>query len=257
MPVRLIRQERVGSHLVLALDKPRGNAIDPPLVQELIEAIADAAADERVAGVVLASQHDRVFCPGLDLVGLSELDREQMRAFMLRFAAATWALFGFPKPLVAAVHGHAVAGGCILALTADWRLLARGAQIGLNEVKIGVPFPWSVSLLLRARVSPAFHARVALLGRNFEGEDAVAAGLADELLAVEGFREAALRRLGEFTDKDAYSFSRTKAYLRDDTLASMKSQEEARIGEWLDAWFAPATRDRVRRTVDALTKGAC
>lgn len=212
--------------------------------------------DERVDGVLLASEHPRVFCPGLDLVELSALDREAMRAFMLGFAAATWSLFGFPKPLVAAVHGHAIAGGCILALTADWRLLARGAQIGLNEVKIGVPFPWSVSLLLRARVAPAFHARVALLGRNFEGEDAVDVGLADELVAADGVREAALRRLGEFTDKDPYSFSRTKAYLRDDTLAAMKADEEARIGEWLDAWFSPATRDRVRKTVDALAKGA-
>ncbi len=252
----LVRRERVGAHLVLALDKPRGNAIDPPLVEELIATLSEAEADNRVAGVLLASTHPRVFCPGLDLVGLVELDHQAMRAFMLRFAEVVWALFGFPKPLVAAVHGHAIAGGCILAMTADWRVIARGAQIGLNEVKIGVPFPWSVAQLLRAGVAPAFHARAALLGHNFQGEDAVSAGLADELVATEGFREAALRRLAEFTDKDAYSFTKTKVYLRGDTLAAMKGREETHIGEWLQAWFSPSTRDRIRKTVEALAKGA-
>ena len=249
-----VRRESVGRHLVLALDKARGNAIDLPLVEELIEAIGEAAADDEVTGVLLASTHPKVFCPGLDLVGLVDLDREAMQGFMLRFAEAVWALYALPKPLVAAVHGHAVAGGCILALCADWRVVARGAQIGLNEVKVGVPFPWTVSLLLRASVGPASVARVALLGRNFEGEDAVAVGLADELIATEGFRDAALRRLEEFTDKDAYSFARTKAYLRDDTLVAMRAHEADRIGEWLDAWFSTGTRDRIRRTVDALAK---
>ncbi len=250
----LIRRESFGRHLVLSLDKSRGNAIDPPLLEELIAAAGQAAADDAVAGVLLESTHPKVFSPGLDLVGLADFERDAMRAFMLRFAEATWALFGFPKPLVAAVHGHAVAGGCILALCADWRVIAQGAQIGLNEVKVGVPFPWSVSLLLRHSVAPAFHAKVAQLGRNFEGEEAVAVGLADELLASEGFRDAALSRLEEFTDKDAYSFATTKAYLRSDTLAAMKASEKVRLEEWLDAWFSPGTRDRIRKTVEALSK---
>lgn len=251
----LIRHELAGRHLVLELDKPRANAIDGPLVEELIAAAGRAAADERVAGVLLASSHPKVFCPGLDLVSLVELERAAMRAFMLRFAEAVWGLYGLAKPVVAAVHGHAVAGGCILALTADWRCAARGAQLGLNEVKVGVPFPWSVAQLLRRSVAPPCEARVALLGRNFEGDEAVATGLADELLATEGFRAACLRRLEEFTDKDAYSFARTKAYLRGDTLAAMKAHEASRIDEWLDAWFAQTTRDRIRKTVDALGRG--
>jgi len=252
----LIRRERVDRHLVLELDKPRANAIDAPLVEELIAVAAEAKEDGAVSGVLLASSHPRVFCPGLDLVSLVELDRGAMRAFMLRFAEATWALYALPKPVVAAVHGHAVAGGCILALTADWRAVARGAQVGLNEVKVGVPLPWSVALLLRASVAPPHHARVALLGRNFEGEEAVSAGLADEILATEAFRASCLRRLEEFTDKHPYSFARTKAYLRDDTLAAMKAHERDRIDEWLDAWFSDSTRDRIRKTVEALGKGS-
>ena len=88
-----------------------------------------------------------------------------------------WALYGLPRPMVAGVNGHAVAGGCILALTADHRVLRRGgAQIGLNEVRVGLPLPWSVSELLRASVPPPALGQVALLGRNFADEEAIRSG---------------------------------------------------------------------------------
>ena len=252
----LIRREARGRHLVLTLDKARGNAMDPPLVEELLAAAREAAEDASVGGVLLASSHPKLFCPGLDLVELFALDRGAMRAFMLRFAQAMWAFYVLPKPVVAAVSGHAVAGGCILALTADWRVLVPGAQIGLNEVKIGVPLPWSVTSLLRHTVAPGAYSKVALLGRNFEGDEALRTGLVDELAPAEGFLDACLRRLGEFTEKDLYSFARTKAYLRGDVLLAMKVREAELIDEWLDGWFAPSTRERIRITVEALSKKA-
>lgn len=248
----LIRRERRGKLLVLALDKPRGNAIDAPLIEELIFAAREAEADAGVAGVLLASAHPKLFSPGLDLTTLIEYDRGAMRAFMLRFAEAVWALYGLGKPLVAAVNGAAVAGGCILALTADWRVLKRGAPIGLNEVKIGVPLPWSVALLLKSTTGPEALARVALLGRNFESEEAIRAGLADELAEDDGLQVLALERLQELADKDAYAFARTKHYLRRDALAAMRAEENALLDEWLAGWFAPATQARIRQTVASL-----
>ncbi|MCY0726014.1 enoyl-CoA hydratase/isomerase family protein, partial [Klebsiella pneumoniae] len=82
-----------------------------------------------------------------------------------------------PKPVVAAVGGHAVAGGCVLALTADWRVIKHGAVIGLAEVRVGVPFPFGVVTLLERSIAPARLAEVALFGRNYESEEAVATGL--------------------------------------------------------------------------------
>src|SRR6185369_9186649 len=106
--------------------------------------------------VLLASAHPKLFSPGLDLVSLYEYDRPAMESFLGKFAATIWSLYDLRKPVVAAIAGHAVAGGCVLALTADYRVLRRGGvQIGLNEVKVGVPLPWSVALLLRASVPPA------------------------------------------------------------------------------------------------------
>jgi enoyl-CoA hydratase/carnithine racemase len=250
----LIRRETRDGQLMLTLDKARGNAMNPALIEELLDAAREAAEAESVRGVLLASARPKLFCPGLDLVELFELERPAMRAFMLRFAEAMWTLFALPKPVVAAVSGHAIAGGCILALTADWRVLAPGAQIGLNEVKIGVPLPWSVALLLRYTAAPTACSEVALLGRNFEGDAALRAGLADELAAPEDFRDACLRRLAEFTEKDLHAFARTKAYLRGDTVAAMKAREAELLGEWLDGWFAPGTRERIRGIVEGLAR---
>jgi len=249
-----IRRERQGSLSVLRLDKARGNAIDESLVQELRDACRELDADDGVRGVLLASAHPKLFCPGLDLVSLVEFDRPRLQRFMTAFGEMACALYGLRKPVVAAVSGHAVAGGCILAMAADWRVLRRGATIGLNEVKVGVPLPLSISELLRATVAPASLARVALLGRNFADEEALAAGLADELADESRFEPACFARLQEFAEKDAYSLAVTKTYLRADALRRMRAEDPAAVAQWLDGWFSPGTQTRIRSIVGSLTR---
>ena len=179
-----IRLERTGGLVTARFDKARGNAIDEPFTQELLDVATQLGADPDVRGVTLV-----------------EYDRAAMERFMRLFAEAVWALYALRKPVVAAVGGHAVAGGCILALTADYRVLKRGGvQMGLNEVKVGVPLPWSVALLLRASVPSAALTQVALLGRNFADDDARAVGLADQLADADGFEDFCRARLEEFRD---------------------------------------------------------
>ena len=247
-----VRIEKTAAVAILRLDKARGNAIDEPLVQELLEAARALAADATVRGVLLASAHPKLFSPGLDLVTLVGYDRGAMERFMLLFAEMVWALFELPKPMVAAVSGHAVAGGCVLALTADHRVLRQGAQIGLNEVKVGVALPWTVLELLRVSVPPPAFAPVALLGRNFSDESALAAGLAHELAPAEGFEAACLARLDEYVEKDAAALAVTKDFARRDAVALMRQHERARLGAWLDGWFSASTQARIRGIVDGL-----
>ena len=247
-----VRIDKEGRLAFLRLDKARGNAIDEPLVEELARATAELARDSGVQGVLLASAHPKLFCPGLDLVALAGYDRPSLERFMGAFAVSVWALYGLAKPVVAAVGGAAVAGGCILALSADHRVLKRGAAIGLNEVKVGVTLPWSVTVLLRASVPAPALARIALIGCNFTNEDAVGAGLAHEIVEAEGFEAACLARLEELADKDARAFATTKAWLREGVLAEMMAHEAERLPAWLDCWFSAGTQDRIRAAVAAL-----
>jgi enoyl-CoA hydratase len=161
-----------------------------------------------------------------------------------------WALYGMSKPVVAAIGGHAVAGGCVLALTADYRVLGKGANIGLNEVRVGVPLPWTVTTLLKASVRPERLSEVALLGKNFADEEAVRIGLVQEL--AEDVESASLARLSEFVERDARSLTWTKQYLRAQALADMKAHEAEHADEWLGSWFSDSTRARLKETVAAL-----
>lgn len=248
-----MRLERDGNVSVLRMDKPRGNAIDAAFLDDLGAACRELSADESLHGVLLASANPKLFCPGLDLVTLIGYERPAMQRFMLQFAEAMESLYGLRQPVVAAVNGHAVAGGCILALSADYRVLRRGAQIGLNEVKVGVPLPWSVSVLLRATAAPTALTRIALLGRNFSDAEALSVGLADELADSDGFEAACRARLAEFAEKDARALATTKGYLRAAALHEMKARERETIGDFLDSWFSAPTQARIRRTVESLT----
>ena len=159
--------------------REHGNAINGELVDELTTASRQAEEDAEVRGLMLSAS-GKLFCRGLDLQELIELDRPAMENFLDRFNRCILALYRFPKPMVARMHGHAIAGGCVLALTADWRVLRAGALVGLNEVRVGVPFPYGVSMILR-EVATARVEEVALFGRNYQGADAVAAGLVHEV----------------------------------------------------------------------------
>src|SRR3989442_9618376 len=133
-----MRIERNGEVALIRLENGKANAIGPSFLDRL-ESLLGKVGDARAA---LITGQGSAFSAGLDLPALIDLDRVGMRAFVLRFEAVMMRVFELPIPLVAAVNGHAVAGGCVLALQADVRIGAdRGARIRLNEtpLRIGLP----------------------------------------------------------------------------------------------------------------------
>ena len=234
----------------MQLGREHGNAINAELVEGLIDCLHRAEADAGIRGVLFAAS-GKLFSPGLDLQELIELDRPAMEGFLDRFNTAVHALYGFPKPMVAAIQGHAVAGGCVMALTSDWRVLCEGAMIGLNEVRVGVPLPYGVAMLLRESVPAARLEEIALFGRNYSGEQAVQVGLAHESHPAEGFEEHCHERLAELADKDPQAFAVTKRYLRQATVARME-EDPHYAAEFLDRWFSAETRAKIRGIVEEL-----
>ncbi|MEO8358486.1 MAG: enoyl-CoA hydratase/isomerase family protein [Vicinamibacteria bacterium] len=236
----------------IRLAGPRGNAMSAALVSDLSMALRTVGGDPSVRAVLLASAHPKLFSPGLDLISLSELSRPEMGEFMMEFSNVLTDLFALKKPVVAAVNGAAVAGGCLLALTADWRVAKKGSLVGLNEIKVGVPLPrWAVMVL--RTVTPAHaHAAVALLGRNFEGDAAVHAGLVHEVADAEAFDGTVQERLAEFAEKDPFAFGITKGYLRAGTVAAMRDQDAGQLDAFLDGWFSDGTQARIQKTVASL-----
>jgi enoyl-CoA hydratase/carnithine racemase len=234
----------------IRLNRGRGNAINTELVDGLLDTFREAEADDRVSGALLCAS-GKLFCPGLDLHELSSFDRPQLERFMSRFHACLLRMYTFSKPLVAALSGHTLAGGMVLALTADWRVLRRGALVGLNELRVGVPLPFGVSLMLREGVVASRLEEVALFGRNYADEDAVAASLVHELHDEEGFEAYCTERLAEMARRDPASFAITKRYLRSATVERIRANDARFLGEFLDCWFSETTQ---RRVADILSK---
>jgi enoyl-CoA hydratase len=237
----------------LRLDRDHGNAINDQMVGELIGAVHELEEDDAVRGVLLAAA-GKLFSPGLDLRELIELDHEGMQRFLARFSASMLTLYTLSKPLVAAIHGPAIAGGFLLTLTSDWRILRRGARVGLAEIRVGVPFPFGVAMILRQAVPRASLESLALFGRNYDDRAALDAGLVHELAPAERFEERCLERLGEMASRDPGAFAITKRYLRAETVARIRAHDPQLAAEFLEAWFAPATQQRIRAVVAELNE---
>jgi enoyl-CoA hydratase len=246
-----VRLDVDGGLATLRLDGSHGNAINDVLVGGLSGRIREIGRDPGVRGVMLASA-GRLFSPGLDLRELTTYDRPAMDAFLGRFSRCMLALYTLPLPVVAAINGHAIAGGCVLGMLADWRVLARGALIGLNEVKVGVPLPWWVAQVLREAVAGHRLEEICLLGRNYADDEALACGLAHELAEPGKAEDLARERLAEFAGRDTRALGVTKIYLRHAAVARIEAEDERRRGDFLESWFSPPTQERIRAIVEGL-----
>jgi enoyl-CoA hydratase len=247
-PVTLSMNDQVAT---LTIEREHGNALNPETVEGLAALAQQADADPKVQAIMLATK-GKLFSPGLDLMELIDLDRPAMQDFLRRFNQCILSLYTLNKPMLAALHGHAVAGGCVLALTADWRILRRGALVGLNEVIVGVPFPYGVAQILRESVPARRLTEVALFGRNFRDEEALEAGLVHEVCEVADFEARCVERLTELASKDRRAFATTKRYLRSPTVERMQAGDPAHDSDFLDAWFSTETQTRIKGLVEKL-----
>src|SRR5207248_4392580 len=186
-----MRIERHGQVALLRMENGKANAIGPELLDRL-ESLLAQLSEARAA--VITGQGS-AFSAGLDLPALVGLNRAKMRAFIFRFDALMMRAFELPIPLVAAVNGHAVAGGCVLALQADVRIGAdRDARIGLNETQLGIGLPVAVVETLRWQVPGSSLAPLALEGRLVSPREALQLGLLHELVPEGDLLPRALQR---------------------------------------------------------------
>lgn len=230
------------------------NALDDTLIGALDGELARLAA-AGTPPVVLASDHPTVFCPGLDLRKVDGLRREAMRPFMVRFNALLRRLVSYPAPTVAALAGHAIAGGCLLALACDRRVMASwGARIGLSEINLGIPVPAGAIHMLLTLYPTRTVEQLVLEGDGFPGERAQGAGLVERLAEPEVVLAEAVQLAGHLASRPAAAFAAAKAFLRDGLSRAMEERDEAEGERFLDLWYDPATQDRIGAVIASMGK---
>ena len=188
----LVRSERRDGTALLTLDRPGANAFSPDLVSDLSDALSDASD---AGAVVLASSNPRIFSAGWDLTVIVRFGRVEMAAFVQAYCDLIRQMFVFERPLIAALSGHAIAGGLIVAAAADERVLAEGkGELGLSEVLLGVPVPQCALEIFRYLIGPRATERLAATGENVGGTRALEIGLVDRLAPAESVTDVAIER---------------------------------------------------------------
>src|SRR5436853_2368286 len=244
-----MRIERDGEVALIRLENGKSNAIGPSFLDRL-ESLLGQLGEARAA--VITGQGS-AFSAGLDLPALIDLDRVGMRAFVLRFDAVMMRVFELPIPLVAAVNGHAIAGGCVLALQADVRIGAdREARIGLNETQLGIGLPASVLETLRWQVPGSSLAGLALEGRLFSPREAVQLGVLHGLAPEAELLPRALQRASSLAALPPAGIRMVKESLRRPAAAVARANAVAGADRWLDTWFSHDSQKRRYATVARL-----
>jgi len=240
---------------MLRLAGGKANAMDGALLDEIERLIDDLERGPARAAVLTG--YERFFSAGLALPKLIDLDRGALRAFIERFARAMTRVLACEKPIVAAINGHAIAGGCVLALMCDWRIAADGdAKIGLNETQLGIGLPPIVVEPLRAQIPPASLVPVALEGRLFGPREAQEVGLVHEVVSVVELAARAEAKARELAAPPAAAVAQVKRALRAPILEAIARTAAVETERWLDSWFSEGARDRLRAAVAGLRRPA-
>jgi enoyl-CoA hydratase/carnithine racemase len=237
--------------LELRLTRPPVNALNPALIAALKRAIEQAPSDGAEALVLSGSPG--LFSAGLDIPALLQLDRAAMRAFWNDFFGVCAALARSPIPIVAAVTGHSPAGGAVLAIFCDYRVMARGEfRIGLNEVRVGLTVPDCIQAALRRLIGTYRAERLLVAGTMLDSEDALAAGFVDELTGIDQVVTRAVAWLEPLLQLPRRAMLETRAMARADLARLFDDPASLPVEAFLDGWFAPEAQATLRALVERL-----
>ena len=247
----LRRQEHSDGVLELRLDRPPANALTTEVVAEL-RCLLGEAVEDGAQGIVLSGRPG-MFSAGLDVPRLLALDRAGIEELWRGFLALLSALAQCPVPVSAAITGHAPAGGAVMALFCDERVMAEGDfRIGLNEVAVGIALPRELFAPLARLVGHRQAERLGVGGLMVPAREALRLGFVDELAPVESVVERSLERLRGLLALPRGPMLATRAMFRSDLAAGLDS---ARVVQSLVAqWFSDDTQGALRRLVDRLRR---
>lgn len=234
----MIELEDRGVVKLIRMTAGKGNALNIEFASAFAETLAQL--ERGPAKAVVLTGHGNVFGAGVDLPAMVTGGPDYVRRFLPVLQHAFERLVLFPKPIVAAVNGHAIAGGAILMLGCDQRLLARGrARVGLTEVRVGVEFPaWALEIA-RFATPPQHFPTLICTGRTYEPEEALAHGLVDELVEPERLLDRAYEVADEMASIPASAFTANKQAVRRPLIEAARRQTALEETAMIEKWSSP------------------
>ncbi len=244
----MIELDHRGTVTILRVKRGKGNAVNIDLLNALNDALS--AVENSDARAAIVTGQGSVFGAGVDLPELVAGGEAYVRRFVPLMSVVFERLARFPKPLVAAVNGHAIAGGAIMMLACDQRLIARGsARVGLTEVQVGVQFPaWALEIA-RFATPPEHFPTLICTGRTWLPEEALSRGLVDEVVDAERLEERALEVATELGTLLPSTYAATKHAVRRPLYEAVE-KAIAREPAVVDSWCTPEVLARITAFVE-------
>ena len=227
---------------LIRLECGNANAIDHRLLETLANALESALQDGTRA--VVLTGYDQFFSAGLNLRSLPE-SRQGMIGFVEEFERGLLRVLTYPLPIVAAINGHAIAGGCVFAAACDWRVAAEGSyRIGLSEVELGLPFPGLALAVMRNTIPERWLTDLVLGARLLSPAEARTVGLLQSVVPSERLMEEALEQARRLGAKPQPAFRLTKEAMRKSWIAGVDAIAEEARQQFMECWFSEEAQQR-------------
>ncbi len=242
-----------GDVSVLKLNYGKANTFDVDSCRSLTVMLGKAEASSSKAFVITGE--GSIFSAGVDLKKLSDGGKPYLDDFLPALEECFQKLIDFNRPLIGALNGHAIAGGCVLAAACDHRIMAEdGGNIGVPELLVGVPFPVTAFELMRHMLSPQVFAETIYLGRLYRPQEALKKGLVHELCPVAELLPRALSIAKQYAALPSTSFEMTKRQARQPMIDNIERNDPRFKQEIIDIWGSDAVQATIASYVQTTIK---
>jgi len=248
--MKLIRTEYRDKVAILKLNRGITNALNLKLVNQLAENLQKVKDASDVHSLVLGSSNEKFFSIGFDIPELFELTRKDFEVFYRAFNRVCMDLHTLPKPTIAAITGHAIAGGCILALCCDYRFIAQGRKLmGLNEIKLGIPVPYPGDCILRQLAGTRNAREIMGAGEFYHPEELLQIGMVDQVLSLKRVLPKSIDKaklLGALPHEAFRMIKRNCVEMVEaQVLAHLAEKEQF----FIECWHSDEARERLREAI--------
>jgi len=235
---------------ILKLNRDVTNALNLQLVNQLAENLQKVRDDSDVHSLVLCSSNEKFFSIGFDIPELFKLTRKDFRIFYQAFNQVCIDLYTLPKPTIAAITGHAIAGGCILALCCDYRFIAEGRKLmGLNEIKLGIPVPYPGDCILRHVAGTRNALEISGTGEFYHPEESLQIGMVDQVLSLEQVLPKSIEKakfLGALPHEAFWMIKRNRVEMVEAQILTHLAEKEQ---FFIECWYSDEARKRLKEAI--------
>jgi 3,2-trans-enoyl-CoA isomerase len=236
-----VHVSKTGEIATVTLARGKVNALNEPMFREIRTSFQDLEKSDEVRAVILTGR-GKFFSFGFDIPELLSYSKDDFIRYLTKFASFCSYLFLFPKPVIAALNGHTIAGGCMIANACDCRIMvSEKAKIALNEITFGASvFAGSVAIL-KFCVGSRNAATILYSGAMYSPDEAARLGLVDQIVPAENLMQTAEKAAVDFASKSAAAFSSIKDLLRRPISEEMAKREQDSLREFADIWYSERT----------------